>query len=242
MLTTKLLKKSLSEKQVVIRKRLAEFRKVIKRADDGELFEELAFCIFTAGASAKMGVKSIDAVRPALFSASSEKLFAKLLKENGAHRFPNERARYLLHTRNYLLRYLDEDPSHHSREGGNPEGLGKPQKSPIPNGLKSLLLSFSDPNERRDFFATNKDIKGIGFKEASHFLRNIGFSGYAILDKHIMNCLFELKVVDDPKPPVNGKRYLEIEKKLKRYAKRNGFDIDEIDLLLWSEKTGEILK
>ncbi len=217
MITTKLLKKSLSEKHPVIREKLAEFRKVIKNADDKKLFEELAFCIFTAGASAKMGVKSIKAVRPALLSAKSEKQFAKLLKQSGAHRFPNERARYLFHTRNYL-------------------------RDTYKMKLRELILSFKDPNERRDFFATNKDIKGIGFKEASHFLRNIGFSGYAILDKHIMNCLFELKVIDDPKPPVNGKKYVEIEKKLKRYAKRNGFDIDEIDLLLWSWKTGEVLK
>lgn len=226
MITTKILKKSLLEKQSVIHKKLAEFRKVIRFANDRTLFEELAFCIFTAGASAKMGLKSVEAVRPALFSASSEKQFAKLLKQNGAHRFPNERARYLLHTRDYLTGFCDFGESGNSAE----------------TRFKDLLLSFKDANERRDFFATNKDIKGIGFKEASHFLRNTGFSGYAILDKHIMNCLFELKIVDDPKPPSNGKRYLEIEKKLKRYAKRNKFDIDEIDLLLWSEKTGEVLK
>ncbi len=217
MLTKALLKKSLSVRRGEIRTKLREFQKVIKRGDDRELFEELAFCIFTAGASAKMGLKSVEAVRPVLFSAKTEKQFSKLIVKNGAHRFPNERARYLLHTRNHIAEV---------------HGLK----------MKKLIMSFKDPMERRDFFATNKDIKGIGFKEASHFLRNIGFSGYAILDKHIMNCLFELKIVDDPKPPVNGKRYVEIENKLKQYAKRNGFDIDEIDLLLWSEKTGVILK
>lgn len=217
MLTTNSLKKSLRERRREIRAKLAGFQKVIRRADDAELFEELAFCIFTAGASANMGIKSINTVRPVLFSAKTEKRFSKLLIKNGAHRFPNERARYLLHTRNYLA---------------GEYGLK----------LKRLIFSFKNTDERRDFFATNKDIKGIGFKEASHFLRNIGFSGYAILDKHIMNCLYELKVVKDPKPPANGKRYIEIEKKLKHYANRNGFDIDEIDLLLWSEKTEVVLK
>lgn len=217
MLTTKDLKKSLLERRGEIRGKLKQFRSVIKHADDLRLFEELAFCIFTAGASAKMGLKSINAVRPVILSAKTEKQFSRLLKKHGAHRFPNERARYLLHTRNYIR---DE----HGME------------------MRKLIMSFKSADERRDFFATNKDIKGIGFKEASHFLRNIGFSGYAILDKHIMNCLFEIKVVGNPKPPVNGKRYVEIEKKLRRYAKRNGFDIDEIDLLLWSEKTGVVLK
>ncbi|MCY3973703.1 MAG: hypothetical protein OXF52_05845 [Candidatus Dadabacteria bacterium] len=217
MLTAKTLKKSLSEKRSEIRKKLAGFRRVIKHADDAEIFEELAFCIFTAGASARMGLKSIAAVRPVIMSARSEKQFSRLLKKNGAHRFPNERARYLLHTRNYLR-------DTHGME------------------MRRLIMSFDDPDKRRAFFAETPDIKGIGFKEASHFLRNIGLGGYAILDKHIMNCLFEMGVVDDPAPPARGKRYLEIEGALRRYAKRHGFDMDEMDLLLWSEKTGAILK
>lgn len=217
MLTVKTLKKSLSERRGEIRKKLAGFRRVLKTADDAEIFEELAFCIFTAGASAKMGLKSITAVRPVILTATTEKQFSRLLKKHGAHRFPNERARYLLHTRNYLR---DE----HGLE------------------MRRLIMSFENPAERRAYFAENPGIKGIGFKEASHFLRNIGFGGYAILDKHIMNCLFELGVTDDPAPLANGKRYVEIEDALRRYAKRHGFDMDELDLLLWSEKTGVVLK
>ena len=90
--------------------------------------------------------------------------------------------------------------------------------------------------------ARPSDIKGIGFKEASHFLRNIGYKGYTILDKHIINSLIELGVINKKNLPSNREKYLEIEKKFKKYAEKNNFDIDELDLLIWSEKTGKILK
>lgn len=37
-------------------------------------------------------------------------------------------------------------------------------------------------------------------------------------------------------------KYLEIDNILKIISKDIGINIDELDLLLWSEKTGEILK
>ena len=87
-----------------------------------------------------------------------------------------------------------------------------------------------------------KRIKGLGYKEASHFLRNIGLKDYAILDKHVLRSLAELKLIDDPKPPNTRLRYLTIEEKLKKLAKITQIDFDELDLVLWSLKTGEILK
>ena len=108
--------------------------------------------------------------------------------------------------------------------------------------LRKALQSFSDPRERRDWLAQETRIKGLGFKEASHFLRNIGLKGHAILDKHVLNCLADLKVVDTPKPPTTRMRYLETEEILRQFARDIGIDFDELDLVLWSMKTGEILK
>ncbi|MEJ7712448.1 MAG: hypothetical protein WKF84_21995 [Pyrinomonadaceae bacterium] len=45
-----------------VTERLADFRKVWKHGTDERLWEELVFCIFTAGASARMGLRSVDAV------------------------------------------------------------------------------------------------------------------------------------------------------------------------------------
>jgi len=208
------LKLSYITKKDLIRARLKEFKTIFESGDDIRIFEELVFCIFTAGASARMGLKSVCAVRDILLDAGFEELSTRL---QHVHRFPNSRARYIVYTREYF-----------KREFGFK--------------LKDLMLYLEDPLERRDFLATYKGIKGVGYKEASHFLRNIGFSGYAILDKHILKTLNELKLIENTNPPTTRNRYLRIESRLKRLANDLGIDFDELDLLLWSEKTGEILK
>ena len=96
--------------------------------------------------------------------------------------------------------------------------------------------------ERRDWLAQDKQIKGLGYKEASHFLRNIGLKGHAILDKHVLRCLADLKVIEDPKPPTTRARYIATEEKLRTVARDLKIDFDELDLVLWSMKTGEVLK
>jgi N-glycosylase/DNA lyase len=208
------LKQAYIEKKPAINKRLSDFRKILEEADDNQMFEELAFCICTAGASAKMGIKSVDAMKNILPNGGLNTLRKRL---DGVHRFPNARPAYIVHTREYL-----------KKEHGFK--------------IRELLLSFHDPIDRRDFLAKNKNIKGIGYKEASHFLRNIGFSGYGILDKHIVNTLYEFKVINNPKPPSTRNKYLYTEEKLKGLAEILEIHMDELDLLLWSEKTGEILK
>ena len=108
--------------------------------------------------------------------------------------------------------------------------------------LRERLKSFRDPFERRDWLATEPRIKGVGYKEASHYLRNIGFKGYGILDKHIVRCLAELGVIESPKPPTGRNRYLETEARMRQFAGNVGINFDELDLVLWSMKTGEVLK
>lgn len=102
------------------------------------------------------------------------------------------------------------------------------------------LLTINKAVEAREFLV--KRIKGLGYKEASHFLRNIGYKGLAILDGHIIKSLHQLNVLKTAKRPHTKKEYLIIENKMKNFAKKIGMDIDELDLLLWSLKTGVILK
>ncbi|HET9136505.1 MAG TPA: DNA lyase [Candidatus Kapabacteria bacterium] len=85
-------------------------------------------------------------------------------------------------------------------------------------------------------------VPGFGLKESSHFLRNIGFRGYGILDRHIFKHLLKLKVIGRMPKSLTEKRYYSIEKKWKKYADTVGISIDELDLLFWSMETGEILK
>ena len=199
-----------------IKKKLSEFDEVWRTGTDARLWEELAFCIFTAGASARMGLNSVNAVRSLLLEGEPEEM-TLALKEAGAHRFPVARPRYIVTTRAYFRANFDM-------------------------ALRKRLRSFSDPFERRDWLAQEKQIKGLGYKEASHFLRNIGVKGHAILDKHVMKCLAEVGVLDSSKPPSNRKRYLEVEQQLLQFSKDIRVNCDELDLVLWSMKTGEILK
>ena len=199
-----------------IQARLAEFDDVWRKGSDARLWEELVFCIFTAGASARMGMKAIEAVRPLLMNGKRAEM-TKALRKAGAHRFPVERPGYIVVARNFLRDHC---------------GFR----------LREQLQSFSNPIERRDWLAQEKGIKGLGYKESSHFLRNIGLKGHAILDKHVVRCLADLKIVENPRPPTSRGRYLEIEEKLKRLAVEVQVDFDELDLVLWSMKTGEVLK
>jgi N-glycosylase/DNA lyase len=212
-MTLKELKEFYLSHKPEIRSRLKEFAP-IKEADDRRIAEELFFCILTANASARMGINCIERIRPIMFSAGREEISRKF---KGHYRFWKTRAEYIEHTRDFLK---------------NSYGLK----------MKKLLGSFSDRISLRDFFAMTKDIKVIGFKEASHFLRNIGYKGYAILDKHIVNCLYEYDIIGCAECPRNRREYLEIEEKMKIFAKKINIDFDELDLLFWSSKTGEILK
>jgi len=87
-----------------------------------------------------------------------------------------------------------------------------------------------------------QNVKGFGYKEASHFLRNIGYRGLAILDGHIIHSLHQLKVLRTDERPKSRKEYLAMEEKMKKFADKTGIDLDELDLLFWSMRTGKVLK
>lgn len=197
-----------------IRQRLGEFAALGERGDDRELWEEMVYCFFTGGCSARMGLNALEAVKPVLMTATREELTKRLL---GVHRYPNARSRYVVASRDFLNEHC---------------GMR----------LRDKLNGFDCSLERRDWLVKEKGIKGLGYKEASHYLRNIGFRGYAILDKHVLNCLAELKIIDDPKPPNTRSKYLRTEEKLKQLTLMTEVDFDELDLVLWSMKTGVILK
>lgn len=84
----------------------------------------------------------------------------------------------------------------------------------------------------------SRHFKGLGWKEASHFLRNIGFSGLAILDRHILKNLKELGAIDEVPASLTKKKYLEIEDKLKKFSGQINIPVDEFDLLIWAHESG----
>lgn len=105
--------------------------------------------------------------------------------------------------------------------------------------LKQRISSFRDENDLRQWLAEN--VKGLGLKEASHFMRNIGFENIAIIDFHIVDLLVKERLIERPKA-LTPKRYLEIEQVLQVLAERLGMSLAELDLYLWFLETGKMLK
>ena len=107
------------------------------------------------------------------------------------------------------------------------------------DSLKDTIQSFSDGSEAREWLVMN--IKGLGYKEASHFLRNVGCEDLAIIDFHIADLLEKHKLIEKPKT-LSKVKYLEIEQLLRKLAEKSGLSLAELDLYLWCLETGKVLK
>lgn len=103
------------------------------------------------------------------------------------------------------------------------------------------ISSFSGPRSARNWFADN--IKGMGYKEAGHFLRNIGLGrDIAILDRHILRNLKKYGVLEQIPSSIPPKRYLMIEMEVEAFSNALGIPMDHMDILLWYKETGDIFK
>ncbi len=105
------------------------------------------------------------------------------------------------------------------------------------------LLTNNDRKSLRNTLAEN--VTGMGYKEAGHFLRNIGKSDnqFAILDRHILRNLHQLGVIRQKDLIIkNKKHYFKIEKKFLTFSQQVNIPIDHLDLLFWSKETGEVFK
>lgn len=134
----------------------------------------------------------------------------------------------LLHQKDFYIRF------HHTK-GRHLVGI-KEQFPKIMHHLSNGIAS----TELREWLVEN--VKGIGYKEASHFLRNIGHRNLAILDRHILKNLVRNGTLRSIPKTLTRKRYLSLEKKFQRFSQKIGISLDELDLLFWSMETGEILK
>ncbi|HDH81631.1 MAG TPA: N-glycosylase/DNA lyase [Thermoplasmatales archaeon] len=106
--------------------------------------------------------------------------------------------------------------------------------------IDRILSSFSDERKAREWLV--KNVKGFGYKEASHFLRNIGYKNVAIIDRHILRAAERYGIIKEIPKNLNKKAYLEIEKKIEKVANELGITLAELDLYLWYMETGKILK
>ena len=201
------------------RKKRPEITRALKnfksayQKDDKGIFAELAYCICTAQAKAEEADRAIA------------NLTAKRLLYKGGPkrikpfvsrvRFWNKKAEYIVKARRAFTR------------------SGRIRLKEAIEGLNPIQL--------RKTLAEN--VLGLGYKEASHFLRNIGLGKeLAILDRYILRCLSGLGVIGGVPVSLSGKRYLAIEERMRRFSNEIGIPMDHLDLLLWSSQTGRIFK
>ena len=98
-----------------------------------------------------------------------------------------------------------------------------------------------DPLFLREYLVSN--VRGMGLKESSHFLRNIGRGrSLAILDRHILNGLKTASVINDIPGSLTAGRYLGIEEKMRSFARKISIPMAHLDFVFWYIKKGEIFK
>jgi len=185
----------------------------VGRAGDEEIFQELCFCLFTPQSKAVSCDKAVKELRKSSLLLKGDKQAVR--NRLKGVRFPNNKAGYLITARKSF------------KNGRSLDIKGR--------------LNTNDIFSTRDWLV--KNIKGLGYKEASHFLRNIGLGrDLAILDVHILKNLKKYGVIDRIPPSISKKNYLKIEEKMKRFSKKINIPLEELDLLFWSNQTGIIFK
>lgn len=209
------IEKIYKEKQKDIEKRLREFKEIWEKGSNEDIHAELSFCILTPQSKAVNAWKAITTLREngLLFNGSTEDIVEYL----NIVRFKNNKAKYLVALREQMQNEKGEIIT------------------------KDFFNSITDVKEKREWIV--KNIKGMAYKEAGHFLRNVGFGKeIAILDRHILKNLVKLEVIEDVPKSLTPKLYLEIEEKMKAYCKFISIPMDSLDLLLWYKEAGEIFK
>jgi len=198
-----------------IQRRLEDFKEIWLEGNNEDIHVELSFCILTPQSKARNAWGAITKLRDTgiLYKGDEEDIVEYL----NVVRFKNNKAKNLVILREQMR----------ASYGGVM--------------TKDFFSKLGDVFEMREWIV--KHIRGMAHKEASHFLRNVGFGDeIAILDRHILKNLVRLGVIDEIPKTITPKRYIDIEKNMVRYCKKIEVPMDEFDLLLWYLEAGEIFK
>ena len=194
--------------------RLHEFEKIWKTGTREEIFAELVFCILTPQSR---GISCWAAVenmmKKGVLLAGDA---SQIVKELNKVRFLYKKSEYIIEARK---KFLDDSKV----------------------SIKSIINRINDGHEARKWLVQN--VKGLGYKEASHFLRNIGFQqNLAILDRHIVKNLKFIGVLKEIPGSISRRRYLDIEKRMMEFSEAVHIPMGHLDLVMWYKETGEIFK
>lgn len=196
-----------------IKKRLKEFREIHKSKDE-DIFSELCFCLLTPQSKAVYCDKAVKELKcSGLLLKGDENIIREILKGNV--RFHNKKAAYLVGAREFFS------------DGKRLNLKGK--------------LDTTNAFSTREWLVRN--IKGLGYKEASHFLRNIGLGkDIAIIDRHILKNLKKYGAIKCIPVSISRSNYINLEKAMRNFSKKVKIPMEELDLLFWSTQTGFVFK
>jgi len=199
-----------------------EFRVASRRreVDERDLWWELSSCVLSSQVPYALAAAAADAIdRAGLMldvmgdSQSLELRITSVLRtevivhgKQRTYRFPATRARQLAEARACI-----------SGAGGS---------------LSSLLRTLGSAVVARDWLVAN--VSGLGPKQASMFLRNIGFSyDLAVLDRHVLRYMCALRISTDGRGQGGFEAYRQREATLAAHAYQLGFRVGLLDWAIW---------
>lgn len=193
--------------------RIAEFRKLLEENDHIKIFKEFIFCLLTPQSNAKVCWNAVERM------FENNRIFSMSVDEIAMNlrgiRFKYTKAERIVLA---IKSFFSED------------------EFVLLDSLKKM-----GSLERREFLVRN--VMGYGYKEASHFLRNISLGlDLAILDRHILRNLLRYGVIENIPRSLTRKNYLLIENKMKKFADEISIDLAHLDFVFWYMETGEIFK
>ena len=99
--------------------------------------------------------------------------------------------------------------------------------------LKKILLNSHDSLSTRKYLYDT--IPGLGIKEASHFLRNIGYSNdLAIIDIHVLSFLAKMNLISNFEGVLTLRRYYVLEQILCDLTSFHNLELGLFDLAIWN--------
>jgi N-glycosylase/DNA lyase len=174
-------------------------------------FRELILCLLTANSSFISAYKALNNLYSHDIKLLDIEQISVILRDSG-YRFYNLKSRYI---REAIEKYYGR--------------------------IKTLVKPIADIDQfkAREFLVNN--IKGLGYKEASHFLRNLGYFELAIIDRHILryvntNLYVSVKKVD------NKHRYLLVEGLLRAIGSALNMQVGLLDLFIFFKQTQTLVK
>ena len=184
----------------------------VDRRDAVRLFEELAFCVMTPQSRARAALRAVEELKSRGLLLGGGPEEVAEVLRRNGIRFHNQKAKYVVKNRELV-------------RGDEP---------------RLIELLGEDVHRVREVLV--EEVWGFGLKEASHFMRNIGYSGLAVLDRHVLKWMKDLGAIEEVPGTLTRRRYLELERRFIRLSEELGLAPEALDLLLWYASTGEVLK